>query len=519
MANQEHLAILRQGAEAWNAWRREHPDVRPDFSGSVLSGAVLSRANLSRTNLRDATLHKAKLQRADLISADLRDAKLLGATLTKAYLQEADLRNANLRDAILVEADYSGADLREAYLRDAELSEASLREANLSGAVLTKAYLHGADLRGANLSGAHLVEAQFNEAYLHGANLSGANLSGAYLHEANLSRADLSRADLSRAEFYRARLDHTVFATVDLSKVKGLDTVWHDGPSAISIDTWYLSHGNVPEAFLQGCGVHDTLIKHLLSLRDTMQPVQFYSCFISYSSQDQDFARRLYERMRDEHLRVWFAPEDMQGGRKLHEQVEEAIRLYDKVLVILSTQGRQSKWLMNELRQARKDELQMNRRKLFPVCLMPMEVLQTWECIDPETDKDIADEVRAYYIPDFSDWKNHDAFERAFARLLRDLKAVDQRPAPAPAHVATPAPPSGATVLSQEDIAGQQTLLATHRRTLAHYLQRLGILTTAHAPPELAHGIEEARTNIARVKGILRASGVQVADHPDDTDD
>ena len=35
------------------------------------------------------------------------------------------------------------------------------------------------------------------------------------------------------------------------------------------------------------------------------------------------------------------------------------------------------------------------------------------------------DEVREYFIPDFSNWKNHDHFEAAFARLLKDLKASD----------------------------------------------------------------------------------------------
>jgi hypothetical protein len=77
----------------------------------------------------------------------------------------------------------------------------------------------------------------------------------------------------------------------------------------------------------------------------------------------------------------------------------------------------------------------------------------------------------------------------------------------------------GSYVLSPAEIAQQQTLLATHRRTLASYLQRLGILTTAHAPPEITHGIAEARANIARVKAILRTSGVNDKDHPDDIAD
>ena len=31
--------------------------------------------------------------------------------------------------------------------------------------------------------------------------------------------------------------------------------------------------------------------------------------------------------------------------------------------------------------------------------------------------------MREYPIPDFSNWRDHDSFEAAFARLLDDLKA------------------------------------------------------------------------------------------------
>jgi hypothetical protein len=36
--------------------------------------------------------------------------------------------------------------------------------------------------------------------------------------------------------------------------------------------------------------------------------------------------------------------------------------------------------------------------------------------IPPSSDFGAAREVRKYHIPDFSNWKNHDAFERAFAK-------------------------------------------------------------------------------------------------------
>jgi hypothetical protein len=248
-----------------------------------------------------------------------------------------------------------------------------------------------------------------------------------------------------------------------------------------------------------------------------MQPVQFSSCFISYSSKDEAFVRRLHERMQAAHLRVWFAPEDIKGGEKLHEQIEHAIQMHDRLLLVLSEQSIQSEWVQQELRRARRAEIQSQRRKLFPIRLLNFEALQEWECIDSRTGSDLAEEVRQYFIPDFSRWKDHDAFERAFARLLRDLKATDAPPAPAPQPARLHVPATA--TLSAEEISGQQKLLATHRRTLAHELQRLSILTTAHAPPEITHGIDEARASIARVKGILRASGVQVQDHPDDVAD
>jgi hypothetical protein len=161
-----------------------------------------------------------------------------------------------------------------------------------------------------------------------------------------------------------------------------------------------------------------------------MEPIQFDSCFISYSSKDEAFAKRLHSKMRDTNLRAWFANEDLKGGYKLHEQIDEAIRIYDKVIIVLSPESLRSKWVMNEVRRTRKAELANNQRKFFPIALLPYKELEDWECLDPETGTDLAAEIREYYVPDFRDWKNHDSFERAFAQLLEGLKAVDAPPVP-----------------------------------------------------------------------------------------
>jgi uncharacterized protein YjbI with pentapeptide repeats len=310
-------------------------------------------------------------------------------------------------------------------LRDADLHRADLVEANLEGADLRGANLEGVHLRGADLRGVRLDGAQLDGATLRGAALRGAALRGAALRGAQLQGTDLMRAQLGGADFTGAVLSSTIFGDTDLSAVHGLATVIHHGPSTIGIDTLYLSGGNIPAAFLRGCGVPDTFIEYLPSLIGAQDVIQYYSCFISYSTKDDDFARRLYSRMRDEHLRVWFAPEDIKGGDKLYDQIDSAIQLHDRLLLVLSEQSIQSEWVMTEIRNARRVERKEQRRKLFPIRLIDMEQIRGWSCFDADSGKDLAVEVREYFIPDFSNWKDHDAFEATFARLLRDLRAAE----------------------------------------------------------------------------------------------
>jgi Pentapeptide repeats (8 copies) len=96
MANKEHLARLKQGVEAWNQWRRENPDARPDLSQANLGGAHLVEADLSGTNLFWADLAHANLHNADFSRSNLFGANLCGANLHKAILHDADLCDTGL---------------------------------------------------------------------------------------------------------------------------------------------------------------------------------------------------------------------------------------------------------------------------------------------------------------------------------------------------------------------------------------------------------------------------------------
>lgn len=346
----------------------------------------------------------------------MRGANLSGANLTGSNLSNADFRRANLTGAVVGDADLTGANLSNAELpgvnlRDANLAGADLRDVDLSDKDLTEADLRGADLRGA---------------VLFAAGLGGVNLEGAYLNCADLRLADFSGAELSRAHFGDALVDRTLLVDVDLSEAQGLVSVHHKGPSTIGIDTIYRSGGKIPESFLRGAGVPDNFITFMKSL--TGAAFDFYSCFISYSTKDQDFADRLYTDLQAKGVRCQFAPHDIQGGRKIHEQIDEAIRVYDKLLLILSDASMNSEWVSTEISKARKRERREDRRMLFPISLVPFGAIEVWECFDVDAGKDSAREIREYFVPDFSNWKSHDLYKQAFERLVRDLKANPASP-------------------------------------------------------------------------------------------
>jgi uncharacterized protein YjbI with pentapeptide repeats len=361
MANEEHLARLKRGVEAWNQWREEYPEIRPD--------------------LADADLHGEHLHEVNFEMAHLLAANFLGAYLYKSRLSNADLHEANLYGAHLYEAHLIGADL--------------------SGAILTEAHLEGATLYQANIYGADLRNAHFERATLYQSDLSGADLRGADFHEAIIGWAMLGNVDLSTA--------------------RGLETVRHEGPSTIGIDTLYRSHGNIPEVFLRGAGVPEDFIPSIKSL--VGRTFEFYSCFISYSHADQSSARRLHDQLQGRGIRCWLDEHQLLPGDDIYEQIDCGIRLWDKVLLCCSQASLTSWWVDNEINKAfEKERRLMKERGAKVLALIPLNLdgfLFQWT-------SGKADEVKSRLAADFTGWKrSHTRFEREFKRVVRALRADD----------------------------------------------------------------------------------------------
>jgi len=152
MADNNQIAILSQGVEAWNKWREENPDVLID----------LKSANLMHMDLENANLVEAELKRANFSFANFKNANLAFSNLESAIFSFANFEGANFSAAHLENAYLEDANLIGARLPDASLKNAKLANANLKNAYLVDAHLEGTNLSAVNFKNANLSSVTFD---------------------------------------------------------------------------------------------------------------------------------------------------------------------------------------------------------------------------------------------------------------------------------------------------------------------------------------------------------------------
>jgi uncharacterized protein YjbI with pentapeptide repeats len=400
MASEEHLAVFKQGLDAWNRWREQNPALQPD----------LSRVNFWSLETSDPYLMEA---------------------LWNVWLPEGqayNLKNVNFALANLRGVCLSSADLRGARLDCADLSFADLRHATVDSAQFTNA-----TLKAAKLSGLHAVDTDLSGADLENCDLSGAFLSGTNLTKANLKGVNFTGAHLDGANLTQCVLQWSLLVDVDLSQVKGLEMIRHYGRSSIGMDTIDRSNGTIPEAFLRGCGLSALEIEYVKLAAPSLDAAQVStitekirqsclggggqpaSCFISFDSRDEGFARHLHKDLQAHDVRCWFVPEHRQFGNPIRPSLDRQKRLKDKLIVILSEESIQNEWIGEEVEAALEEEGLRNRLVVLPIRLD--------DAVMNASDDWAAHLKRIRRIGDFRQWKNHDQYQKAFEHLLRELRA------------------------------------------------------------------------------------------------
>jgi len=114
MANEEQLAILKQGVDVWNKWHEKNPLIKIDLSnarldGQNLIGIVLEGAKLRHTSFVGSDLSRAILGFADLDQTDLTNANLFLTNFQASVLTNAKITNARMAYTIFGATDFGGA--------------------------------------------------------------------------------------------------------------------------------------------------------------------------------------------------------------------------------------------------------------------------------------------------------------------------------------------------------------------------------------------------------------------------
>lgn len=325
----------------------------------------------------------------------LTDGSLAGVSLYGAHLAGTDLRRARLPRAIL-----SGIDLIGADLRGADFSGADMIDSNLSGANLTNAVFRGTDLIAAKLSGANLTNTDLTDAAL-----GGTKLNYAVFHHTVLTHAN----------FNNAICDNTLFVDVDLSDARELQTIRHFGPSDVGIRTLFKSGGQIPEEFLRGCGMSESMIAQIPA--NMAHPAEYHACFISYSYPDRFFARLLHQALSSYGIRCWLDEHQIRRNVDFYEVVNREVRLQHKVILCCSQTALKSWWFKDEAEMAFRRE----REESNGLLLIPLTLDESFTSGDSLSDT--AQKVRARLVANFAGTQ-HDAarFEDELNKIVGALR-------------------------------------------------------------------------------------------------
>jgi len=252
-----------------------------------------------------------------------------------------------------------------------------------------------------NLSNANFKGSKFDRCRLVGSNFTNTNFTNTVFENCDLSEYDFTGSEWSK----------TILINCSLKNAAGLGNTHHLSPSVLDHMTLSIN-SELNISFLRGVGLPDSMIDYLPSL--VAQPIEFYTCFISYSSRNEDFVKRLHADLQENGVRCWYAPEDMKIGDKMRDAIDQAIRVKEKLLLVLSEDSITSSWVEKEVETAFEEESRSKRLILFPIMIdnYLFETQQSWA----------SDIRRTRHVGNFQDWLEYSSYSNAFERLLRDLR-------------------------------------------------------------------------------------------------
>lgn len=370
MANEKHLAILKKGIKTWNLWRKDNPFENPDLSNIDLSGYKYEEANFSNTNFQNSHLDRWVVTDCDFSKS----------LLTGIHAQRSSWRNAKFCNAHIT------GDL-----------------------VLSRIYI--ADFTGAIIEKCGLPEAEWRFLRLNHTKFS------PYMLQTMVNSWTILQSDLSGIQNPQ-NAQHEFPSNIDFATLQKTSTGLAKQPELVSKFS----------VFFQGCGLPSEIISVFESwVREKPTDVEvantganYYSCFISYSHADADFAKRLHSELQEYGIQCWLDDVEMLPGDDILEMVDWGIRKWDKVLLCCSRNSLSSPWVDREMEKALIKEEQLWRsRKQKTRVIIPLDLdgyMYEWE-------SGKASVLKSRMAADFTSWPNDEArFQAHLEKLIKALR-------------------------------------------------------------------------------------------------
>lgn len=141
---------------------------------------------------------------------------------------------------------------------------------------------------------------------------------------------------------------------------------------------------------------------------------KYYSCFISYSRQDSEFADKLCHDLKSKDIECWLDREKMRGGREIRPAVIDAVASQDKMVVIISKDSIQSDWVKSEINWAEQKKHQTGENVLLPI--------QIDDVLAKVEKTFVKDLFLSIHTEDFTNWRIPGEYKQALDKLLASLE-------------------------------------------------------------------------------------------------
>lgn len=140
------------------------------------------------------------------------------------------------------------------------------------------------------------------------------------------------------------------------------------------------------------------------------------SVFLSHSSADKDFARKLASALKKSGIEVWIDEAEIKAGHSLFDRISEGLVQSDYLVAILSPNSVSSEWVNREIGSALIEEIDRKQVRIIPVLYKTCEIPVF---------------LRPKLYIDFRDTENDtNSFEVGLSRLINAISDSDHKDRP-----------------------------------------------------------------------------------------